>query len=141
MSRRPTCPAGSAPNIARMRGRVLAALAAIMAMTASGASAATYCVPVLTTPCTDSRATLADAITAANAAPNSDTIVLAPGHFASGPAVNYETHILGAGEAATFVDGGATYGVKLNHAASSISDLNIHAPPGGSTIGLYLAGS
>jgi hypothetical protein len=84
---------------------------------------------------------LADAITAANVAPDADTIVLAPGHFASGPAATYETHIIGAGEAATFIDAGATYGMKLDHAASSVSDLDIHAAPGGATIGLYLAGS
>src|SRR5258705_9194123 len=142
MSRRTISPAGSAPNIAGMRGRVLVALAAIMAMTASAAGAATYCVPVLTAPCTYSRTTLADAITAANMAPDADTIVLAPGHFASGATLLYETRVSGAGQYATFIDGGSTgWGVKLDDPASSISDLTIHATAGGATGGLFLAGS
>jgi PKD domain len=114
-----------------------------MAASAAGAQAKVYCVPVPTAGCTDSRSTLAFAITAANANAGEDTIVLAPGTFSGGGPISDETHIIGAGQDQTVIDGGSSpaWGVEFDHPSSSIQDLKIHEPSGGPSGGLYLAGS
>jgi len=114
-----------------------------MAACAGSAQAASYCVPVPTASCTDSRSTLAAAINAANANADADTILLAPGTFSGGGPITHETHVIGAGHDQTVIDGGssAAWGVELDDPSSSIQDLTIHEPSGGPWGGLYLAGS
>jgi hypothetical protein len=126
-----------------MRSRVLLGVmvAAVMAAAAGSAEATVYCVPAPAPSCTDSRTTLAGAISAVNLDPGPDTIILAPGIYSGGAAMNAEVHIIGAGTDQTIIDGGSTWGVFLGHPSSSIQDVRIHEPSGGPGIGLYLAGS
>jgi hypothetical protein len=128
-----------------MRSRVLVAAtaAAAIAACASSAQAAIYCVPVPTASCTDSRSTLAAAIDKANENADPDTILLAPGTFSGGGPAFHETHIVGAGQDRTMIEGGSSpaWGVELDDPSSSIQDLKIHEPSGGPWGGLYLAGS
>jgi hypothetical protein len=114
-----------------------------MAASAGSAQAAIYCVPVPTASCTDSRSTLAAAVSAANTSADPDTIFLAPGTLSGGGPLLHETHIIGAGQDQTLIEGGSStaWGVELDDASSSIQDLTIHEPPGGPWGGLYLAGS
>jgi len=125
-----------------IRGLVGAMAVLAMAVTSASASAATYCVPAHAGCAGTPEPTLAAAITAANASSSADDILLAAGTFTGGAQVNYETHIAGAGQGATVIDGGsAAWGVFLGHSSSSIRDLTIHEPSGGPSIGLYLAGT
>jgi hypothetical protein len=128
-----------------MRSRVLVAAtaAAAVAASASSAQATIYCVPVPTASCTDSRSTLAAAIDKANENADADTILLAPGTFSGGGPAFHETHIVGAGQDRTLIEGGSSpaWGVELDDPSSSIQDLKIHEPSGGPWGGLYLAGS
>jgi hypothetical protein len=124
-----------------MGWRIFAVLAAIMGVTATGAGAATFCVPAHAGCTGTAEPTLAAAITAANAMPDSDDIVLGAGSFVGGPVSGPEVHIRGAGRDVTFIeDGSGSYGVYLGHANSTISDLTIHEPSGGPSVGLYLSG-
>src|SRR3954451_4476936 len=142
MSRRTISPAGSARKIAPMRGGVLVALAAAMAIAASGASAATYCVPAHSGCVGSAQPTLSAAVTAANGTPEADDIVLGAGPFAGGvTGGSYPVHIHGAGTLATKIEGGGgTYGLYIGQTSSSIENLTIHELPGGHSIGLYLGG-
>jgi hypothetical protein len=128
-----------------MRSRVLVAATAAAAIAASAGSARAeiYCVPVPTASCTDSRSTLAAAIDQANVNTDPDTILLARGTFSGGGPILHETHIIGAGQDQTVIDGGSSpaWGVELDDPSSSIQDLKIHEPSGGPWGGLYLAGS
>jgi len=125
----------------RFRGLVGVLVTAVMTVVCASAGAATYCVPALTAACTDARPSLATAITAVNANPDPDTIVLAAGEYTGGAPINYETHIVGAGSDRSVIEGGSGWGVYLGNASSSIQDVRIHEPSGGPSIGLYLAGT
>jgi hypothetical protein len=127
-----------------MRWTVLAAAAAAMGITASSASAATYCVPGVFTGCAGTpKPTLADAVTAANGTSAPDDIFLAAGTFAGGVTVGaYPVHIHGAGKDLTKIEGGGgSYGVGMDQPESSITDLTIHELSGGHTTALSLSGS
>src|SRR4051794_7549687 len=126
-----------------MRSRVLVGVVAVaMVLICASASATTYCVPTTFACGGTLKASLADAIIAANAASNADTIMLAPGTYTGAANLNFETHVIGAGQDRTIIEGGTSaYGLNLQHASSSVSDLTIHEPSGGPSIGLYLRGS
>jgi hypothetical protein len=116
---------------------------AAMAITCAGASAATYCVPAHVGCSGLDRATLASAVTDANATVESDDIYLGRGTFAGGVSIGaYPVHIHGVTTDDTRIEGGGgTYAVYMGQASSSIEDLTIHELAGGQPIGLYLAGS
>src|SRR3954452_539739 len=132
MSRRTISPAGSARKIAPMRGGILVALAATMAIAASGASAATYCVPAHSGCAGTAEPTLAAAISAANSDTAIDDILIGPGSFPASnivASVSNPVHIAGSGIDATRLEGATSgFGLTLYGAAQSIADLTIHEP-------------
>jgi hypothetical protein len=127
-----------------MRGRILAALAAIMAMTACGASAATYCVPAHAGCAGTTEPTLAAAISAANGDTAVDDILIGPGSFPASNIVasaSNPVHIAGSGMDTTRLEGATSgFGLTLYGEAQSIADLTIHEPDNGHSTALYLDG-
>jgi hypothetical protein len=126
-----------------MGWRIAAALAAIMGLSAAGASAHTYCVPGPSCSAGTAEPTLAAAVDAANLTPEADDILLAAGTFTGGVTVgSYPVRIHGAGIGMTTIaGGGGLYAVGMDQPDSSIDNLTIHEPSGGHATALSLSGS
>lgn len=127
-----------------MRSRMLVGVlvSAVMAVACASASATVYCVPAAFACGGIGKATLADAITATNVSSDADTIMLAVGTFTGAANLNHETHVVGAGQGKTIIESGTSgYGLNLQNPSSSVTDLTIHEPSGGPSIGLYLTGT
>ena len=126
-----------------MRSWLLAGvLAAAMALGCASAGATTYCVPAHAGCTGIAKATLADAVTAANGDTAVDDILLGAGTF---PATNVvasisnPVHIAGAGMDSTTIEGATSgTGLTLYGPDQRISDLTIHEPDHGHTYALYL---